>query len=90
MSYESHLHIYNDSITERNEFLKGMNDSLKRMCEENGFIFYDLWEDLISSDGVNIKPNYMPSQLDHHIVSSPIIWTKIEDIMKVISAKLNC
>ena len=84
ISYESCLHIYNDSITERNEFLKEMNYALKNMCEENGFIFYDLWEELIDSDGVNIKPNYMPTRLDHHIVSSSTIWTKVEDILKLI------
>ena len=46
-----------------------MNNALKNMCKENGLIFYDLWEELIDVDGVNIKQCYMPSRLDHHIIS---------------------
>ena len=55
INYECLSHIYNDTIEERNMFLKDMNDSLKYMCKENKFIFYDLWEQLIDTDGVNIK-----------------------------------
>ncbi len=83
VTYESLSHIYDDTIEERNMFLKDMNEALKSMCEENNFTFYDLWDELIDTDGKHIKTMYMPPHLDHHLVTSSSIYNKLPEILNL-------
>jgi len=85
VTYEDLSHIYNDTIEERNIFLKDMNEALKIMCNENNFIFYDLWDELFDNDKMYIKNIYIPPVVDHHLVANETIYNKLQDMINLIN-----
>jgi hypothetical protein len=70
ISFESLMHIYDDDMSERNDFLKKANNCLKLICEKNHIPFLDLWPCLFDEEKQTIFTRFMPSREDHHLVHS--------------------
>jgi hypothetical protein len=58
---------YNDSYKTRFNNHLLFNDKLKNMCNKNNIKYIDLCNILLNYDN-NIKKEYIPNILDHHLV----------------------
>jgi len=50
-TYENHEYPYLGSDEERREYVLYFNKCLKEKCEENSWIFFDIWEKCIDNNG---------------------------------------
>jgi hypothetical protein len=66
VQFEDVSQFYNDSFEVRFENNRIMNDSLRAMCEKNGFKFIDFWDVLLDEEN-RVKQQYLPYFLDHHL-----------------------
>ena len=68
IKFEDYLHIYNDSIYDRNLIHKRFNSLLRDMCENKGYKFVDIWDDITTNDIINNE--FKLDQVDHHLKES--------------------
>ena len=79
IKFEDYLHIYNDSLEDRNKIHKMFNKELKDMCDYKGYKFVDIWDDITTNDVINSE--FKLDKVDHHLKESEelfnILYKKI-------------
>ena len=66
-NYKDFAHIYNESIGERNAFLRLANEALTNMCVRLDIPFFDLWPILFNNSKGELKEEYFTGGSNHHI-----------------------
>jgi hypothetical protein len=79
IKFEDYLHIYNDSLEDRNKIHKMFNKELKDMCDYKDYKFVDIWDDITTNDVINSE--FKLDKVDHHLKESEelfnILYKKI-------------
>lgn len=88
ITIDKYKHIYNETQNDITSFLENTNIAIKNMCIENNFIFYDVWKVLVDESN-NIKPEYCPMCIDHHIIPSNTLQKELSECINYYVNILN-
>lgn len=79
--YSDYQHIYNDSYETRFSYNIIFNNKLKEKCKENNINYCDINKYILDENN-NVKYEYMPNYVDHHLVKNKKLFYYLLDELK--------